>query len=151
MHSIKVTHPKMSFSSAHFVISGGECEALHGHNYSVEITIRGILDDLGMVIDFRDVKREVAKVCRILDHKVLLPGFSSLIQVDEEEDAIRVNVEEKKYLFPIADCVILPIRSTTAEHLAQYLSTQLEFPEELEITICVNESNGSAGCYTEER
>jgi len=151
LHSIKVTHPTMSFSSAHFVISRGACEALHGHNYSVEVTINGVIDELGMVFDFRDVKREVAKVCRILDHKVLLPGFSSSIQVEEDEESVYVSVEGKKYQFPLVDCVILPIRSTTAEHLAQYLSTQTEFPDNLAVTICVSESRGSAGCYTDEK
>ncbi|MDF1538772.1 MAG: 6-carboxytetrahydropterin synthase [Candidatus Thorarchaeota archaeon] len=141
----------MSFSSAHFVISGGECEALHGHNYSVEVIMKGVLDELGMIVDFRDVKEEVAKVCKVFDHKVLLPGFSSSIKVEEDGESVHVSVEEKKYQFPLIDCVILPIRSTTAEHLAQYLSTQIEFPENLEVTVCVSESYGSSGCYTDEK
>ena len=151
MHSVKVTHPTMSFSSAHFVISGGECEALHGHNYSVEVTIKGVIDESGMVVDFREVKREVAKVCKILDHKVLLPGVSPSIQVEEDGGSVFVSVEGKKYQFPLVDCVILPIRSTTAEHLAQYLSSQMEFSNNLVVTICVSESRGSAGCYTDEK
>ena len=150
MHSIRVTHPKMSFSSAHFVMSEGECEALHGHNYNVEITITGVLDKLGMVLDFRDVKKDVEKVCKVLDHKVLLPAYSTSIIVEEDGVSVYVHVEDKEYKFPLVDCVILPIRSTTAEHLAQYLSTQIQFPEELGVTICVSESEGSAGCYTDE-
>lgn len=150
MHSIKVTHPKMSFSSAHFVFSGGKCEALHGHNYSVEITISGVLDELGMIMDFRDVKGEVAKVCDMFDHKVLLPSFSSSIHVEEDGESVFVAVESKKYQFPLVDCVILPIRSTTAEHLAQYITTQLEFSDNLAVTVCVSESQGSAGCYTDD-
>ncbi len=150
MYSIKVAHPKMSFSSAHFVISGNECEALHGHNYSVEITIKGLVDELGMVVDFREVKKVVANVCKTLDHKVLLPGLSSSIKVEEREESVFVFVEQKKYQFPLADCVILPIRSTTAEYLAQYFSAQIAFSNTHSVTVCVSESDGSWGCYTDE-
>jgi 6-pyruvoyltetrahydropterin/6-carboxytetrahydropterin synthase len=140
----------MSFSSAHFVIGEGECEALHGHNYEVEIQILGPLDELGMVMDFRQVKKDVSKICKTLDHKVLLPSQSQKISVLEEDESITVQVEGKKYVFPFEDCVILPIRSTTAELLASFIFNQLSFVEKYQITVCVSESSGSMGCYSSD-
>ena len=149
MHSIKVSHPKMGFSSAHFVISEGECEALHGHNYTVELHIQGELDELGMVMDFRQVKKTASKICKTLDHKVLLPGLSSSISVLEEDESLKVQVEGKRYVFPGEDCVVLPIASTTAELLASYIRNQLELPPAIKVKVCVSESSGSVACYSD--
>ncbi|MDR3565845.1 MAG: 6-carboxytetrahydropterin synthase QueD [Negativicutes bacterium] len=50
----------------------GKCCRLHGHNWKVEVTVVGDqLDDLGMLIDFRDLKQEVNKVIDTLDHYYL--------------------------------------------------------------------------------
>ena len=139
----------MSFSSAHFVISEGECEALHGHNYTVELHIQGELDELGMVMDFRQAKRTVSIICKTLDHKVLLPGLSSSISVLTEDASLTVQVEQKKYVFPVEDCVVLPIASTTAELLATYIRNQLEFPPTIKVKVCVSEGSGSVACYSD--
>ena len=50
----------------------GKCNRLHGHNWKVEVTIAGEqLDQLGMLIDFRELKMEVNKVIETLDHYYL--------------------------------------------------------------------------------
>ena len=50
----------------------GNCERLHGHNWKVDVVLRGeALDALGMVIDFRDAKRLVGEVLGELDHSCL--------------------------------------------------------------------------------
>jgi 6-pyruvoyltetrahydropterin/6-carboxytetrahydropterin synthase len=50
----------------------GKCNRLHGHNWKVEVTVAGAkLDSLGMLIDFRELKREVNKVIERLDHYYL--------------------------------------------------------------------------------
>jgi 6-pyruvoyltetrahydropterin/6-carboxytetrahydropterin synthase len=147
MHSIYVKDGKMSFSAAHFVMGTEYCESLHGHNYDVEIEIFGNLDDLGMVIDFREVKKKVRSLCRTLDHRVLLPGNSDTIEVKEKNESIEVLVQGKRYCFPIEDCVILPFSATTAEYLAEYLAKKLVLPENLKVKVCVSESVGSKACF----
>jgi len=50
----------------------GKCEDLHGHNWKVEVSVAGDkLDELGMIVDFRELKVELKKVLEILDHKLL--------------------------------------------------------------------------------
>ena len=64
---------KKDFSAAHCLKEiGGGCEALHGHNFTVEVTVTSPdLDPAGVVIDFRLLKTLTAEVIAGLDHKYL--------------------------------------------------------------------------------
>ena len=61
------------FEAAHLIPGyPGKCRRLHGHNWKVEIGVSGKkLNELGMLIDFRDLKSEVAKIIERLDHTYL--------------------------------------------------------------------------------
>ncbi|MFX1481585.1 MAG: 6-pyruvoyl tetrahydropterin synthase family protein [Promethearchaeota archaeon] len=147
MHSVRVKDQRMHFSASHFLISEGEVENLHGHNYSLKIRLAGPLNDDGMVYDFRTLKTKAIEFCKFLDHKVLLPGESDAIAIAKSDGFIEVHVDEKRYVFPEEDCIIVPTRATTAELLAQYILENLNFPEEFRVKVCVSESEGSTGCY----
>jgi 6-pyruvoyltetrahydropterin/6-carboxytetrahydropterin synthase len=64
---------KKTFSAAHILKEiGGKCEDLHGHNFSVEATVRGeSLNGEDILIDFRDLKRWINEILEMLDHKYL--------------------------------------------------------------------------------
>ncbi|MGM0685708.1 MAG: 6-pyruvoyl trahydropterin synthase family protein [Promethearchaeati archaeon] len=148
MHSIRVNDPKMHFSSAHFVEDTKGCERLHGHNYYVKIEILGQLDEHDMVADFRLIKQRVGEICEELDHKILLPGESDSINLEHEDDSIEVMVDSRRYVIPSSDCVVLPIRATTAELLAELILKRSGLSEEFEqLKVCVAESRYSFGCY----
>ncbi|MFX0045342.1 MAG: 6-pyruvoyl tetrahydropterin synthase family protein [Candidatus Hermodarchaeota archaeon] len=147
MYSIRVSSQKMSFSAAHFVVGAGYCESLHGHNYTVEAIVTGPLDENGMVLDFRDVKKEIASVCAHLDHKVLLPENSKTITIDDTDISYDVNIAGKRYVFPKEDCILLPSPATTAELIAEYIASELQVQSEYSVKVCVSESLGSTGCY----
>ena len=61
------------FSAAHHLPGyPGKCSRLHGHNWQVEVAIGADrLNELGMVMDFRQLKDEVAAVISTLDHQFL--------------------------------------------------------------------------------
>lgn len=61
------------FSAAHNLKGyHGKCEALHGHNWTVELAVAApSLDQAGMVLDFKHVKESLKKVLDLLDHKYL--------------------------------------------------------------------------------
>jgi 6-pyruvoyltetrahydropterin/6-carboxytetrahydropterin synthase len=67
------------FSAAHNLRNfRGKCENLHGHNWKVEVVLRGKqLDESGVLIDFREVKEAVRELLKELDHHYLndLPFF----------------------------------------------------------------------------
>ena len=61
------------FSSAH-ALRGckGKCENLHGHNWKVRVCLCGTkLDEIGMLVDFTDMKAHLDKIMAKLDHKFL--------------------------------------------------------------------------------
>jgi len=62
-----------SFSAAHNLRGyGKKCEKLHGHNWKVQVGIRGgKLDNTGMLVDFREVRDYLEMIMEKLDHKYL--------------------------------------------------------------------------------
>ncbi|MEK6656579.1 MAG: 6-carboxytetrahydropterin synthase QueD [Nitrospirota bacterium] len=64
---------KDTFASAHQLRGyKGKCENLHGHNWKVEIYIMSeLLNEIGLAVDFHDMKRESKALLDQLDHKVL--------------------------------------------------------------------------------
>jgi len=79
MYEIKIED---QFSAAHHLRNyHGRCEALHGHNWKVEVAVRSnSLDESGMVLDFRILKESTRTVLRTLDHTHLngLPDFAEV-------------------------------------------------------------------------
>ncbi|TEU20507.1 MAG: 6-carboxytetrahydropterin synthase QueD [Gammaproteobacteria bacterium] len=70
------------FASAHSLRDyPGDCSRLHGHNWQVEVSVESeVLDDLGIVIDFREIKKQTKAVVKRLDHQYLneIPPFDEL-------------------------------------------------------------------------
>ena len=64
---------KTQFSAGHHLRNyPGNCELPHGHNWDVTVTVRTKdLDELGMGIDFRQIKAALKSVIEELDHKNL--------------------------------------------------------------------------------
>ena len=147
MYSVHVKDQRMHFSASHFLRFCGDCEQLHGHNYTLDVIITGPLNEDGMVIDFGEVKDMVVSICKTLDHKVMLPGDSKTIKVKTEDGFVEVLVGQKRYVFPEEDCIVLGTEATTAELLAKYIHSYLEFPKDYRVKVCVSESVGSTGCY----
>jgi 6-pyruvoyltetrahydropterin/6-carboxytetrahydropterin synthase len=61
------------FSAAH-ALRGyrGKCENMHGHNWKVEVYVRGEqLDQVGMLVDFSELKAATRRVMKYLDHQNL--------------------------------------------------------------------------------
>ncbi len=65
------------FSAAHQLRGyKGKCEGLHGHNWRVQVTVSSErLDDIGMVIDFHELKKITNEVISSLDHSFLNEVF----------------------------------------------------------------------------
>lgn len=61
------------FAAAHRLNNyGGKCEALHGHNWVVEVGVEGsTLDAAGLLMDFKVLKGLVHEVVEELDHTLL--------------------------------------------------------------------------------
>ncbi len=58
------------FAAAHTLRDyPGACNRMHGHNWKVEVEVIGSeLDDTGMVVDFKKIKRATNEIADRLDH-----------------------------------------------------------------------------------
>ncbi len=70
MYEIRVSS---SFAAAHQLRNyGGKCERLHGHNWKVEVYVMaGEVNQVGLAIDFHDVKKALGDVLEKFDHQNL--------------------------------------------------------------------------------
>lgn len=79
MYELKIIS---QFAGAHQLRNfGGKCEALHGHNWKIEVCVTGdTLGEDGLLIDFALIKKETQKALSELDHKFLndLEPFKSV-------------------------------------------------------------------------
>jgi 6-pyruvoyltetrahydropterin/6-carboxytetrahydropterin synthase len=76
MYELKIV---TDFAAAHRLNNfNGKCESLHGHNWKVEVFLKGDrLNEAGLVKDFGVVKAQTREVLAEFDHQYLndLPPF----------------------------------------------------------------------------
>ena len=113
MYSLKV---QGTFSSAHNLRGyKGKCEDLHGHNWVVEIVIKsGQLDNIGMVLDFKYLKKKLNACLEQMDHKYLnkLAYFKRINPTSE--NIARHIYDQLKPLIPLLSCVTVWENSTSS-------------------------------------
>lgn len=70
------------FAAAHLLRGyPGVCSRLHGHNWKVEVEVMATqLDNIGMGMDFRDIKTATKDIIGAMDHRNLndLPPFDEI-------------------------------------------------------------------------
>jgi len=147
MFSIRVAKSRLGFSAAHFLVSHEKCGRLHGHNYRVRVAVRGEPNADGMVIDFGALMKEALKVCKEIDQKVILAADSPDIRLVQSGGETRVRLPDREYVLPASDVVVLPIRASTAEEIAEYFCRRISENMKGVEWVEVEESPGSAARY----
>ena len=137
----------LRFSSAHIIPEYEKCGRIHGHTYAVHVNIYGSMDEKGIIMDFSVVKEIIREIINDLDHRILIPKNSSILKINKDQNSVCLDVFDKKYMFPVNDCVFLPIDSTSAEHLAEYILSviikKIDFPKRIKsVEIGVDEGYG---------
>lgn len=79
MFEVAVEH---TFAAGHALREyRGKCENVHGHNYRVQVVVRGEkLDSIGMLADFVHLKKVLRETCEPMDHVFLneMPPFDKV-------------------------------------------------------------------------
>jgi 6-pyruvoyltetrahydropterin/6-carboxytetrahydropterin synthase len=118
---------KTEFSSAHNLRGyDGACERLHGHNWKVEVSVEAEdTGPMGFVIDFKELKTNVAAIIERLDHRYLneTPPFTEI--------------------------------NPSAEHIARYIHNEASALLRDKKGLCVSrvrvwESDSAAATYSED-
>jgi 6-pyruvoyltetrahydropterin/6-carboxytetrahydropterin synthase len=125
-YHVRVSKDYLVFSAAHFITYDGRtCEPLHGHNYRVAAEVFGPLDENHYVVDYIALLAGLKTIVADLDHRMLLPTGHPAIRVTANEREVEVTFEERRWVFPRGDCVLLPVANTTSELLARYIAQRL--------------------------
>lgn len=123
---VHLTKDHLVFSAGHFItFNGNVCERLHGHNWRVAVEVEGGLDENGYVFDFIALRDAAQHLVALLDHRMLLPTQHPTIAISADDVEITARFEQKRWVFPREDCVLLPIANTTAELIARWFAQQL--------------------------
>jgi len=154
-YHVRIEKDTLVFSAGHFItFAGNICERLHGHNYRVAAEVSGPLDENHYVVDFIALRDTLAAVVKELDHYMLLPTQHPRIVVKANDREVEATFEDRRWVFPRGDCVMLDVPNTTAEMLARHIGSQLlaglqargiAKPESLQVE--VDECYGQLGIY----
>ena len=91
------------FAAAHFLRNyEGPCKNLHGHTWKVEVAIESEkLNDIGLVVDFRDLKQRLKEILMAIDHVCLNDlAYFQEINPSTENLAKYIYYEFAKVAFP---------------------------------------------------
>ena len=102
MYELKI---RGHFCAAHFLRGyQGNCAYTHGHSFQYELNIEmASLDDIGMMIDFKDVKKVMRDLIEnSLDHKFLneLPMFEKINPTAENLEHLIYDLINHGYGIP---------------------------------------------------
>ena len=125
-YHVRISKDYLVFSAGHFITYDGDvCERLHGHNYRVAAEVFGELDENHYVVDFIMLRDVLSAIVQELDHHMLLPKEHPRIRLDAGEHEVEVTFEDRRWVFPREDCVLLPVAKTTTELLGRYIGRRL--------------------------
>lgn len=122
---VRIRDDSLCFSAAHFITCGGACEPLHGHNFAVGVEVAGPLDENHCVVDFIALKKILVELLGQLDHRVLLPTRHEALRLEIRDLEVEAVFSGRRWVFPRAECVLLPLANTTAELLARHIARDL--------------------------
>jgi 6-pyruvoyltetrahydropterin/6-carboxytetrahydropterin synthase len=126
MAEVFEVYVKSHFSAAHSLRGyPGDCARVHGHNWMVEVFVRcAELDDIGIGIDFRDIKAAAKEVLAGLDH------------------------------CDLNDLPLFAVQNPTSENIARFLYRELSFKlntSKIRVSrVKVSETPGAGAFYWEE-
>ncbi len=154
--SVRIAGEHLVFCAGHFITYAGGCEALHGHNFRASVELWGPLDPAdGFVVDFVALTDRAKELVGELGHKMLVPTTNPHLPIEANDRRVRVTYQDREWVFPRSDCVLLPISNTTAELLASYLADRLLIvlrdrhgytPTRLRVEVEENVSQSAAVC-----
>jgi 6-pyruvoyltetrahydropterin/6-carboxytetrahydropterin synthase len=111
------------------------------------------------VVDFIAVQDALKRIVDALDHRMLLPTDHPAIHVAEapgtggQADEVVVAYDNRRWVLPRQDCVLLPVANTTAELVARYIADELrgalgdKLAQADRLLVAVDECDGQWGVY----
>lgn len=132
-YRLSVAREQYKFSCAHMtVFPDGKKERLHGHNYTVAVSLELTDISFANMIAFAPVKTQLAELCAEWKERVFVatgnPHFERLVTsaatgVADGEYGFRLCGQ--RYILPVADVLELPVDNIAVEPLAAHICERL--------------------------
>lgn len=124
--TVELQKESMKFSAGHTTIfSATERERLHGHMYSVYLSLTTRVAENGMTFDYRYYKERVHALCRQLNQTFLMPQYNPFLTLSDDQDYYYFTFNHKKIPFLKEDVTLLPLTNITVEELSRWFVTEL--------------------------
>ena len=150
-HRIVIAREQYKFSCAHMtVFPDGTKERLHGHNYTVGVSIE--LDSVALpdMLPFSSLKSALGDLCAEFKERVLIAARNPhLVVVRDDAKEFELTLCGERYVFPRGDVLVVPLDNISVEalaaHCAELLRTRLASvltPHATRLEVTVEESPG---------
>jgi 6-pyruvoyltetrahydropterin/6-carboxytetrahydropterin synthase len=159
VHRLFVGKDVHKFSAAHMtVFPDGTKERLHGHNFQVTLAVDLLGEDPDL-LDFALLKQALQDQCDAWRERLLLPAQSERLEVVRQGDVeLEFRLCGKRYVAPVEDILLLPVRNVVVESLARVfaqslvkrLGTALRPDLVSAVHLTVTESAGQGATYTHQ-
>ncbi|HHW78546.1 MAG TPA: hypothetical protein GX399_16175 [Xanthomonadaceae bacterium] len=118
---IHIRKDNLKFSAAHMtVFPDGSKEALHGHNYQVELEVELAEPALAQMLSYEAFKRALRAVCEVWDEKVLIASDNPWLEIlPGAEDEYAFRLCGRRYVLPVDEVAVLEVDNITVENLAR--------------------------------
>lgn len=124
--TVEIQSPDLTFSAGHFTIfSNTEREHLHGHNYTVYLAITTLVENNGLMFDYRYYREKIRIICKEINCTFLLPLHSPHLKIERDEQYVYALFSEEKIPFLKRDVTLLPITNSTIEELSHWFLDKL--------------------------
>lgn len=121
--TVHIRKENIKFSVAHMtVFPDGSKEALHGHNYQMELSLELKDSSFKKMISFSAFKEVLKKMAAQLDEKVLLAEKNPFFKkTKKDKNELEFVLCKKRYVLPLDEVELLPLDNISSEGLSEYL------------------------------
>lgn len=155
-HRIRIARAEHKFSCAHMtVFADGTKERLHGHNYTVAVSLAVERVDLAAMIPFAPIKAALGELCRAWKEHVLLATENPFFVLIRDDSELEFTLCGERYVMPRRDALLLPIDNISVEALATHVAGLLRdqllalgLPHATTLEVTLEESPGQGASYT---
>lgn len=124
--SVALDKVSAHFSASHALVSDDYEEGLHGHNYQVEVKVKGKIDDNSIIIDFIFLENLLSEILTTWDHYVLIPSKNEYLEIHENKDNLDLKYGDRYYSIPRSEIKFLNCTNVTTEELARLLGEKIQ-------------------------
>lgn len=121
LSTLNLEKEDMKFSAGHFTMfSATERERLHGHNFTVGVSITAEVLEHGMCFDYGTYKDIIKDLCRAWNEYFILPAESPFLKIEQDHGTeLKAIFNGEAIPFLKKDVLLLPIVNATLEEFSR--------------------------------